>query len=103
MAATFTTNLTLSPSNEFSAFIEHCNTVGAYIIIVRSELPEGSYAIFEIASSQDGQKKVKKMGTAGSNGEQLHIDWPNNCHPVLCYETDEYAPEEERHYNLKIL
>lgn len=104
MAATWTTNLTLGPDNEYCAFIDTCNPVGAYIIIVRSEVPSGSHAVFHIASSSDGQKKIKKtVNVAGSNGEQLHIDWPEDCCPVLCYETDEHAPEEDRHYNLKIL
>jgi hypothetical protein len=104
MAATWTTNVTLSPKNEYSAFIDCCNTIGAYIIIVKSEIPDGSYAIFHIASASDGQKKVKKtVSVAGSNGEQLHIVWPEDMSPVICYDADEHAPEEERHYNLKIL
>lgn len=104
MAATWTTNLTLSPENEFSAFVDCCNTVGAYVIIIRSEIPEGSHAVFQIASANDGQKKVNKtVSVAGSNGEQLNIVWPEDCSPVLCYETDEHAPQEDRHYNLKIL
>ena len=104
MAATYTTNLTLSPENEFSAFVECCNPVGAYILIVRSEIPEGSHAVFHIASANDGQKKVKKtVSVAGNNGEQLHVVWPDDCHPVLCYETEEHAPEEERHYNCKVI
>lgn len=104
MAATWITNLTLSPHNEFSAFIDCCNPVGAYVIIVRSEIPEGSHAVFHVASANDGQKKVKRtVSVAGSNGEQLHVVWPEDHAPVLCYETDEHAPEEGRHYNVKVL
>jgi|SRR6478609_2113770 len=104
MAVVWTTNLTLSPDNEFSAFIDCCNNVGAYVVIIKSEIPEGSHAIFHVASANDGQKKVKKSaGVAGSNGEQLQIVWPEDCSPVLCYESDEHAPPEGRHYNLKII
>ena len=104
MAATWTTNLTLSPTNDYSAFIECCKPVGAYIIIINAELPEGCHAIFHIASANDGQKSVKKtVATAGSNGEQLSILWPEDHPPILCYATDEHAPLEDCHYNLKII
>ena len=102
MAATWTINLTLNP--ESSAFIDCCNNLGAYIIIVRAELPEGSHAIFNIASSNDGQKRVKKtVGVAGDNGEQLLIVWPEDSPPILTYESDEHAPPEDRHYNVKVI
>jgi len=104
MAAIFTTNITLSPENEFSAFVEFCNPVGAYILIVRSEIPEGSHAVFHIASSNDGQKRVKRtVWVGGNNGEQLHMVWPDEDSPILCYESDVHAPLEERHYNVKII
>lgn len=102
MAATWTINLTLNKDS--SGFIDCCNTVGAYIIIVRCETPEGSHAIFNIASSSDGQKRVKKtVGVAGDNGEQLLIVWPEDSPPILCYESDEHAPDEDRHYNVKVI
>lgn len=104
MAATWTTNLTLGPDNEFSSFVECCDTVGAYIIIVKAELADGCNAIFAIASANDGQKSVKKtVSTAGKNGEQLNIVWPEDNHPVLCYLSDEHAPQENRHFHLKIV
>ena len=52
MAVVWTTNLTLSPDNEFSAFIDCCNNVGAYVVIIKSEIPEGSHAIFHVASAK---------------------------------------------------
>ena len=103
MASTLSTNVTLSPDNEFCDFIEQCNYVGAYQVKVTSEIQEGSHAIFHIASSNDGQKKVKcAVGVAGNNGELLHILWPEDNHPVLTYINVEHAPQEKRHYNLKI-
>jgi hypothetical protein len=102
MAATWTINLTLSPDS--SGYIDCCNHVGAYIIIVRCETPEGSHAIFNIASASDGQKRVKRtVGVAGDEGEQLLIVWPEDSCPILCYETDELAPKESRHYNVKVI
>ena len=104
MAATWTGNVTLSAENEYSSFIDYCKTVGAYVIIVKCEVPEGSHAVFHVASSNDGQHKVNRtVWVAGSNGEQVHVEWPEDCSPILCYLNDESAPEEERHYNLKIL
>lgn len=104
MAATLITNLTLSPENEYCTFIDCCSHVGAYVVIINCENPEGSHAIFHMASAYDGQKKVdKRVGVAGSNGEQVHIVWPTDGCPVLCYESDEHALAEARHYNLKII
>jgi len=103
MAATFTTNIKLGPNNEFSSFIEWCNPVGAYIKIGKSEIPEGSHGIFHIVSADNGQKSVKKDVVSGSNGERLSIIYPEDESPILCYATDEHAPQEDRHYNLKII
>jgi hypothetical protein len=104
MAATWTINITLSPENEYSQFIDVCNPVGAYILTAKSELPEGCHAIFAISSANDGQKSVKKLSSvAGSNGEQLHIVWPEDHSPVLCYLSNHHAPQEERHYNIKVI
>jgi len=102
MAAIYTTNLTLS--KESGAYIDCCAEIGAYIVIVKAELQDGAHAIFEIASSFDGQKRVKRnVSVAGSNGEQVLIVWPSDSKPILTFETDENAPDEKLHYNLKII
>lgn len=104
MAATWTTNISLGLDNEYCEFIECCNTIGAYIIKVTAEAPEGANAIFHIASANDGQKSIKKtVSTAGSNGEQLHIVWQEDKVPILCYLNPDHALEEDSHYTLKII
>lgn len=103
MAATFTMNVTLSPENEYSAFI-NCDFVGVYIILVNSERKKGSHGIFHIGSSSEGSKSVKRtVTTSGDCGEKLDIVWPQNSAPILCYVSDHHAPREPRHYNLKII
>ena len=104
MAATWTTNVTLNKKGEFYGYIDCCNSVGAYVVIVKSEKPKGGNAIFNIASANDGQKRIKRIvSVPGNNGEQLCIVWPENSCPILYYESDHFAPDEEMHYNVKVL
>ena len=102
MAATFIMNVTLS--KESAGVIHFCGTRGVYEILVNSESPEGSASHFSIASSNDGQKRIKKINDIpGSNGERLAIIWPHDQVPILTYENDDLAPDEEMCYNLKII
>jgi hypothetical protein len=103
MASIFTCNVTLS--KEMSGYIEGCDSdVGAYMIMIKPEKQSGSTAIFHIGSGNNGEKRIKRhLSLPGSNGEQLSIVWPDNLPPILCYESDESAPEEKMHYNLKIV
>ncbi len=104
MAAIRTTNVTLNPENEFCDFIECCETIGAFLVIVKSEISEGCHAIFHIASANDGQKSVKRtVSVSGNNGEQLHIIWPEDTNPVLTYLNTAHGPQESRHFNIKVI
>lgn len=97
-------NITLSAENDYAAFIDVCDTSGVYYIKVGSEIDDGAHAIFHIAGSYDGQRQVKSaVSAAGSNGEQLTIKWPKRNKPVLCYKTNEHAPENEQYYHLKVI
>lgn len=101
MAATWIMNVTLN--KELSAYIDCCDKVGAYTVHVKSENPEGTKAVFHIASC-NGQQRVKRtVSVAGSEGEQLNIVWPVDEYPILCYESDYHAPDEDTHYNLKVI
>jgi len=101
MAATWSMNLSLKKDE--GQFIDVCEKIGCFQVKVQCEYDEGANAIFHIASSKNGQRVVKRtVSTSGENGEQLMIVWPKKSAPILVYENDDYAPEKEMVYHLKI-
>ena len=102
MTSTYTDNITLN-KKIFADYIDFCEDIGAYVIIVRSEKKFGTYATFHICGGAK-QKSIKRVtSVSGKDGEELMITWPPKSKPILTYEDPENCPEEDRHYNLKIL
>jgi hypothetical protein len=102
MAATMITNVTLG--RKMAVPISLCEPIGAYILIVTSERPEGGHATFHCACNFDGESKVRRIVyVPGSQGETLSLEWPEGNSPVLWYDDPMMAPVEELVYHVKIL
>jgi hypothetical protein len=102
MTSIYTDNIILS--REIHAdYIEFCDHIGAYMIIVKAENNFGTFATFHIAGGIN-HKMIKRITSiSGKDGEELIIKWPNNSNPILAYEDPSRAPVEKLNYNLKII
>lgn len=102
MTSIYTDNITLN-REIYADYIDFCEEIGAYVIVVRSERRLGTYATFHICGGGKNKSIKRVTSVSGADGEELMITWPNKSKPILTYEDPDNCPIEDRHYNLKIM